>query len=102
CATMVFMPNPKADWDDYVKGFKLTEREYQLIKTDMAPGSHQFLIKHGHNSVIAKLDLAGFSDELAVISGTADNVELLERIMQQVGDDPKVWLPEFHKQRVAA
>ncbi|EKO4043361.1 VirB4 family type IV secretion/conjugal transfer ATPase [Salmonella enterica] len=102
CATMVFMPNPKADFDDYVKGFKLTEREFQLIKTDMAPGSYQFLIKHGHNSVVAQLDLVGFSDELAVISGTADNVELVERIREQLGEDPAVWLPEFHKQRKAA
>lgn len=83
-------------------GFKLTEREYQLVKTDMAPGSYQFLIKHGHNSVVAQLDLVGFSDELAVISGTADNVELVERIIAEFGEDPTLWLPEFHKQRKAA
>lgn len=102
CPTMIFMPNPRADREDHIQGFKLTEREYQLIKTEMLPGSRQFLIKQGHNSVIAQLDLDGFSDELAVISGTADNVALLKRIRQQVGEDPKIWLPEFHKQRTVA
>ncbi|PHM51283.1 VirB4 family type IV secretion/conjugal transfer ATPase [Xenorhabdus sp. KK7.4] len=102
CETMIFMPNPKADREDHIQGFKLTEREYELIKTEMLPGSRRFLIKKGHNSVVAQLDLDGFSDELAVISGTADNVELLERIRQQVGENPKIWLPEFYKQRVSA
>jgi len=99
CATMIFMPNPKADRRDYVEGFHLTEREYQLVKEEMAPGSRRFLIKQGQNSVVAELDLKGFDDELAVISGTTDNVGLLTRIMEEHGEDPAVWLPVFHQKR---
>jgi len=99
CATYVFMPNPKADRADYVEGFHLTEREYQLIKEDMAPGSRRFLVKQGQNSVVAELNLKGFDDELAVISGTTDNVHLVTDIIDQHGNDPAVWLPIFHKQR---
>lgn len=99
CATYVFMPNPKADRADYVDGFHLTEREYQLIKEDMAPGSRRFLVKQGQNSVVAELNLKGFDDELAIISGTTDNVHLMTEIIEQHGDDPDVWLPIFHEQR---
>ncbi len=99
CATYVLMPNPKADRADYVDGFHLTEREFQLIKEDMAPGSRRFLVKQGQNSVVAELNLKGFDDELAVISGTTDNVNLMTEIIKQHGDDPAVWLPIFHEQR---
>ncbi len=99
CATFVFMPNPKADRADYVEGFHMTEREYQLIKEELAPGSRRFLVKQGHNSVVAELNLKGFDDELAVISGTTDNVNLVTNIIEQHGDDPAVWLPIFHEQR---
>jgi type IV secretion system protein VirB4 len=99
CATMIFMPNPKADREDYVNGFHLSEREFQLVKEDMAPGSRRFLIKQGQSSVVAELNLKGFDDELAVISGTTDNVELVTRIIENHGEDPAVWLPIFHEQR---
>lgn len=99
CATMIFMPNPKADRRDYVDGFHLSDREFELIKEEMAPGSRRFLIKQGQNSVVAELNLQGFDDELAVISGTTDNVELVTRIIENHGDDPAAWLPVFHDQR---
>lgn len=99
CSTMIFMPNPKGTRADYVDGFKLSEREFLLIKEEMQPGSRRFLIKQGHNSVVAELDLKGFSDELAVISGTTENVELLAKAIEKCGSDPDAWLPEFHKMR---
>ena len=99
CATFIFMPNPKADAADYIEGFHLTEREYQLIRQELTPGSRQFLIKQGHNSVIAELNLKGFDDELAIISGTTENVNILEKVCQQYGDDPNIWLDKFHEAR---
>ncbi|MDY0270422.1 VirB4 family type IV secretion/conjugal transfer ATPase [Trichloromonas sp.] len=99
CATMIFMPNPKAGIKDYVDGFKLTNREFQIIREEMLPGSRRFLIKQGHSSVVAELNLQGFDNELAVISGTTDNVGLVSKITERVGDDPAVWLPLFHAQR---
>ncbi|GGO83789.1 hypothetical protein GCM10011348_28390 [Marinobacterium nitratireducens] len=99
CATFVFMPNPKADRADYVEGFHLSEREYQLIKDELIPGSRRFLVKQGHNSVVAELNLRGFDDDLAVLAGTTDNVNLVTHIIEQHGADPAVWLPMFHAQR---
>ena len=56
------------------------------------------LIKQSKQSVFATLDLYGLDDELAVLSGTAENVALLHRIMQELdSEDPDVWLPVFVK-----
>ena len=95
--TKIFLPNPSALHDDYVNGFNLTEAEYLIIR-NLNPSSRMFLIKQGHQSVVAKLDLAGFDDELNVLSGTTDNAELLTKIRETTGDNPDKWLPHFYRQ----
>ncbi|MDR2031363.1 MAG: VirB4 family type IV secretion system protein [Azoarcus sp.] len=100
-ATKIFLPNPEADRDDYVNGFKLTEREFQIVK-ELGEKSRQFLIKQGQNSVVAELNLRGFDDELAVLSGNTATSLLAERLVAELGDDPAVWLPEFHRIRKGA
>jgi type IV secretion system protein VirB4 len=57
-----------------------------------------FLVKQGTRSAIVKLDLAGFTDELVVLSGSVDNVKLLDAIRAQVGDAPEAWMPVLMKQ----
>jgi type IV secretion system protein VirB4 len=94
-ATFFFLPNPRADYDDYVHGFKLTAAEFNIVR-NLGESSRMFLVKQGHRSAIGKLDLAGLGDVLDVLSGTTDNVELLDTIRAQVGDDPDAWLPVFH------
>jgi len=94
-ATFFFLPNPRADYDDYVHGFKLTEAEFNIVR-NLGESSRMFLVKQGHRSAIGRLDLAGLGDVLDVLSGTTDNVELLDTIRARVGDDPDVWLPVFH------
>lgn len=97
-ATKIFLPNPEADYDDYVNGFKLTSREYEIIK-DLAPKSRRFLIKQGGNSVVAELNLRGYADELAVLSGNTATSALVERLVAELGDSPDIWLPEYHRIR---
>ena len=96
-ATFFFLPNPRADYDDYVRGFKLTDAEFNIVR-NLGENSRLFLVKQGHRSAIGRLDLAGLGDVLDVLSGTTDNVELLDTIRAQVGDDPDDWLPVFHEQ----
>lgn len=100
-ATKIFLPNPEADYEDYVKGFKLTEREFEIVK-GLGEKSRQFLIKQGQNSVVAELNLRGFDDELAVLSGNTATSLLAEKLVAELGDDPAVWLPEFHRIRKGA
>lgn len=96
-ATFFFLPNPRADFEDYVHGFKLTEAEFNIVR-NLGENSRLFLIKQGHRSAIGRLDLTGLGDVLDVLSGTTDNVELLDTIRVQVGDAPENWLPIFHEQ----
>lgn len=98
--TQIFMPNPKASEEDYVGGFKLSHREYEIIRT-LPEASRRFLIRQGANSVVAELNLKGFDNELAVLSGTTAYVEVLSGILRDVGNDPDVWLPIFHQKRKA-
>lgn len=98
-ATQIFLPNPKADPKDYIDGFKLTHREYQLIKEELHPSSRCFLIKQNGNSVVARLNLEGFGDELAIISANTSTAMLVERIISEHGEDPEIWAPIFHRIR---
>ncbi|BBO60324.1 VirB4 family type IV secretion/conjugal transfer ATPase [Mycoavidus sp. B2-EB] len=94
CATYIFLPNPKADYEDYTQGFKLTDAEFELIK-GLGEFSRRFLIKQGGNSVLAELDLSEFEDELLVLSGTPDHAILAEQIIAKTSADPKIWLPLY-------
>jgi type IV secretion system protein VirB4 len=94
-ATKIFFPNVDAQADDYIGGFGLSEREFRLIKEQLEPGSRAFLIKQGHHSVVCRLDLKGFDAELAVISGRADQLLRMQRILAEAGPDPQRWLPSF-------
>lgn len=100
-ATMIFCPNPKADRKAYVEGMKLTQTEFDIIRTGMPEGSNRYLIKQGHSSVVVELDLSdpAFADSLAVLSGTTANVELVDNIIARVGAKPEAWLPIFYDLR---
>ena len=99
CPTQIFFPNARGQASDYVEGFHLTRTEFRLLREDLSTESRRFLIKQGHDAVVAELDLAGMHDELAILSGRTATVELLDRIRAEVGDDPAVWLPRFHETR---
>ena len=93
CPTQIFMPNPRGTREDYVDGFKLTEREFELIAADMTNESRRFLVKQGHDSVVAELNLSGFDDELAVLSGRTATVEVLDRVRAIVETIPTCGYP---------
>ncbi|RTL99724.1 VirB4 family type IV secretion/conjugal transfer ATPase [Ancylobacter aquaticus] len=102
CGTQIFLPNEKGQHADYVGGFRLTEREYELISRDLQKASRRFIVKQGHGSVVAELNLAGFDDEMSILSGTTAGVDDLEQIRKEVGDDPSRWLPLFYSRRRGA
>jgi type IV secretion system protein VirB4 len=95
--THIFMPNPKSEAKAF-EGYNLTPRELELILL-LDKESRCFLIKHGRHSVVAKLDLGDMEDEVAILSSRQETVELLDRILAEVGDDPAAWMPLFHKLR---
>jgi type IV secretion system protein VirB4 len=93
-ATQIFMANPKARAADYIEGFGLTAHEYELIRT-LPDNAHCFLVKHGNESVVARLNLSGERDLLTILSGRERTVRLLDEIRATSGDDPAEWLPRL-------
>lgn len=95
-ATMIFLADKKADRNDLVRGFKLTDSEVELIR---GLGKRQALLCQGGNSTVIDLTLTGFEDEIAVLSGNTATSSLCGRLIDQYGADPQHWLAHFHRQR---
>lgn len=91
-ATQIFMINPKARAEDYMGGFGLTQHEFDLVRT-LPDSSHCFLIRHGKESVVARLDLSGENDLLTILSGRESTVRLFDRLLPTTGDNPDDWIP---------
>ncbi|HVJ02725.1 MAG TPA: VirB4 family type IV secretion/conjugal transfer ATPase, partial [Sphingomonas sp.] len=90
-ATQIFMANPRARAEDYVDGFGLSRHEFDLIRS-LPDNAHCFLIKHGAESVVARLNLTGERELLTILSGRERTVRLLDEIRAEKGDDPADWL----------
>jgi type IV secretion system protein VirB4 len=93
-ATQIFMANPKAQAKDYCEGFGLTAHEFELVKT-LPDTTRCFLIKHGTDSVVARLNLAGAPELLTVLSGRETTVRKLDTLREQLGDDPSTWMEKL-------
>ena len=93
-ATQIFMVNPKARAEDYCTGFGLTEHEFDLVRT-LPDTAHCFLIKHGNDSVVARLNLSGMPDLLTVLSGRERTVRRLDELRETYGEEPSAWLPHL-------
>lgn len=93
-ATQIFTPNPKAQADDYIKGFGLSPHEFELIRK-LPDTSRCFLVKHGQDSVVVRLNLAGEADLLTILSGRESSIRLFDEIRARTGDSPADWLPEL-------
>jgi type IV secretion system protein VirB4 len=98
CPTQILMPNTRADAKDYRDGLKLTEPEYLAVREDLTVGGRRFLLKQGNASVACELDLSDLDDLVAVLSGRASTVRLMERLIAEVGPEPAAWLPHFRRQ----
>jgi type IV secretion system protein VirB4 len=90
-ATQIFMINPKGRAQDYIDGFGLTPHEFELIRT-LPDRSHCFLIKHGHESVVARLNLSGEKDLLTILSGREATVRLFDELVETTGSEPSAWM----------
>ena len=106
-ATMILLPNPNANRDDYINGLKLTEAEYQVV-VSLDERSRCFLVKQGHASSVCQLNLRGMDDALAVISASTDNIEIMHEVMVKLARvegvlvdqlRPEQWLETFYENR---
>ena len=96
-ATQIFMINPKGRAEDYINGFGLTPHEFELVRT-LPDNSHCFLIKHGNDSVVARLDLSGEREILTILSGRESTVRLFDELVGETGYAPEKWLKPLLEQ----
>lgn len=97
--TQILLPNSSADPEAYIDGLRCTPREFEIIK-NTPEGQGFFLVKKGKESTLARMDLSGMNNWLAVLSTSQDNLDVLDEICARLRtDDPAVWLPEFFKRR---
>lgn len=90
-ATQIFMINPKARAEDYINGFGLSRHEFDLVRS-LPDSSHCFLIRHGKESVVARLNLTGETDILTILSGRESTVRLFDELVKTHGTDPAKWM----------
>ena len=88
------MANPKAQARDYCDGFGLTQHEFELVKS-LPDTARCFLIKHGTDSVVARLNLAGAPELLTVLSGRESTVRKLDVLRASLGDAPDAWMAKL-------
>ncbi|MCV2502469.1 MAG: VirB3 family type IV secretion system protein [Neisseriaceae bacterium] len=94
-ATKIFLPNPSAEYENAYQRCGITKTEFERV-VNLGEKSRQFLIKQGHQSAVAQLNLSGFDDEMAVLSGTSSNVEILHEVLKEVPNhQPETWLDIF-------
>jgi type IV secretion system protein VirB4 len=96
-ATQIFMINPKARAEDYIDGFGLSQHEFDLVRT-LPDTSHCFLIRHGKESVVARLDLSGERRMLTILSGRESTVRLFDALVATSSEDPADWLEPLLEQ----
>ena len=96
-ATQIFMANPKARAEDYIDGFGLSAHEFELIRS-LPDSSHCFLIRHGNESVIARLNLSDEKEILTILSGREATVRLYDKMSETKGFDSSNWIAQLLEQ----
>jgi len=87
--TQIFLPNPKAQESEYCVGFGLTRHEFEIVRT-LPDASRCFLVRHGGDSVVARLDLSGLGDLLSVLSADERQIRRLDAARAEAGETPEL------------
>ena len=101
--TKLLFPNSAAEADAYREGLHCTEGELEAVREGMvALGKGTFLVKRDEGSFIARADLSGLPDHVAILSGNPRRRALAHRIMAERGEDPAAWVPEYRRRHKEA
>ena len=102
--TKIFLPNPDAEFKTVDGGgysrFGLNRKEFAKLKS-IGLQDRKFLIKQGSQSSIAKLDLTGFGDDIAVLATAQEDFQYLDAAKLQAGNNPDDWIPVYQSLRRA-
>jgi type IV secretion system protein VirB4 len=100
--TKIYLANPDAVYHDEVTGegyenLGLTVKEFEKLPKDKF--ARKFLIKQGSQSSIARLDLEGMGDDMAILAMADEDFKYLDRAKNAVGDNPDEWIPVYTRLR---
>lgn len=91
--TKVFMPNPESH-DCYKNIFELNEDEVRIIKMMALKNTHNFLLKHGQDSIIADFNISESIELLKVLSADKMTLAAMNEVISNTGSaEPNLWLP---------
>lgn len=76
-------------------GLGFTEEEFNII-SNLKVKDRTFLVKQGDESVVCKFNLYDVP-EMVVLSGSPARAALVDNLINQYGDDSKVWLPKYYE-----
>tara|TARA_Y100000782_G_C10184026_1_gene265429 strand:+ start:1135 stop:3540 length:2406 start_codon:yes stop_codon:yes gene_type:complete len=102
-ATNIFAGNPKATKEEYMTGFGLSEREFDLVKNKL-PGQRKYLIKKAGEkvagssngeSVVVEFNLQSMMYYMPLLSNIKSNVEKYRTLIDQHGSAPEAWVQRF-------
>lgn len=102
--TFILFPNPKAEQEVYCQYLGLTPSQFDWIKHKLPERGEPgwFMVKNTLGAAICRLDMTGMEDYISVLSGNKNTVAVMDALIAEHGEDPKVWLPLFLKRwRVA-
>jgi type IV secretion system protein VirB4 len=92
-ATMIFLPNPKAEPKAYCGAFQLNAKELAFIQESPVDDRY-FLFKQGHLSSVLRVDLREMKDYLAVFSANQHSLAIFDAVKEMHGTH---WLPAFYQ-----
>ena len=100
--TKIYLPNPDAEYKTPDGGgyyrFGLSLKEFQKLK-NLGLQSRKFLVKQGSQSSVAKLDLNGMGDDIAVLAMSAEDFKYLDAAKLEAGNHPDAWVPVYKRLR---
>lgn len=97
-ATQIFFSDDSADYRDYVELMKCTKAEYQFVR-ETSKDDRLLLIKQGNDSMKVSFNLSGLEDHISILSSNPTTADVISKLIADLGDDPKVWMPAFQERR---
>lgn len=92
-ATQIYLPDAMPG-DAYKTVFGLNDTEFSFLEL-MDPGQRHFLLKKGHEAIVACLSLDGMENIMNVLSATPHSLEIMRQAIRERGPEPNAWLPVF-------
>jgi type IV secretion system protein VirB4 len=99
CASRFLFPQRSLDVKAYVKAFGCTAAMIRQLSEEMPVlPMRTVLLQSEEESVVLQTELPDMDDEIAVLSSRAATAGLVDRLIEQHGDDPEAWAPHFFAQ----